>query len=208
MNPNTPGGAYATRGENQSGPDDAALLARMAGGDESALGIFYDRWEGAVRAIALRLVHEQTDADDVVEEVFWQAWRQASRFEPARGNGGNWLLTIARSRALDRLRSLKRSREDGSLDAMIDAGTGEDEQDAPDPLDAAVLAERAQIVRASLATLPPEQRETLELAYLQGLSQSEIAQRTGEPLGTVKTRMRLAIMKLRERLGVLQEDES
>ena len=208
MNPNTPGGAYATRGENQSGPDDAALLARMAGGEESALGIFYDRWEGAVRAIALRLVHEQTDADDVVEEVFWQAWRQASRFEPARGNGGNWLLTIARSRALDRLRSLKRSREDGSLDAMIDAGTGEDEQDAPDPLDAAVLAERAQIVRASLATLPPEQRETLELAYLQGLSQSEIAQRTGEPLGTVKTRMRLAIMKLRERLGVLQEDES
>ena len=120
MNPNTPGGAYATRGENQSGPDDAALLARMAGGEESALGIFYDRWEGAVRAIALRLVHEQTEADDVVEEVFWQAWRQASRFEPARGNGGNWLLTIARSRALDRLRSLKRSREDGSLDAMID----------------------------------------------------------------------------------------
>ncbi len=206
MNPNVPGGAYSKQSGSSGGPDDAALLARMGTGDERALGTFYDRWEGAVRAMVLRIVHEQTEADDVVEEVFWQAWRQAARFESARGSGGTWLLTIARSRALDRLRALKRSREDANLDAMVEAESGAFETDTPDPLDAAMLAERAHIVRESLLTLPAEQRETLEMAYLQGLSQSEIAERTREPLGTVKTRMRLAIMKLRERLGVLREE--
>jgi RNA polymerase sigma-70 factor (ECF subfamily) len=159
-----------------------------------------------VRAMVLRVVHEPAEADDVVEEVFWQAWRQAGRYEATRASGGTWLLTIARSRALDRLRSLKRSREDTGLDAFLDSGSDSEIQEMPDPLEATMLAERARVVRESLQTLPPDQRAALEMAYLEGLSQTEIAERTREPLGTIKTRMRLAMIKLRERLGVLREE--
>ena len=206
MNPRAASGTYSKQSEQSGAADDAALLARMSRGDERALGTFYDRWEGAVRAMVMRVVHEPTEADDVVEEVFWQAWRQAGRFEAGRASGGTWLLTIARSRALDRLRSLRRSREDAGLDALLESGSDAEIHETPDPLEATMLSERARVVRESLATLPAEQRSTLEMAYLEGLSQSEIAERTREPLGTVKTRMRLAMIKLREKLGVLREE--
>lgn len=206
MNPRAATDSYSIREAQSGAPDDAALLAQMSRGDERALGTFYDRWEGAVRAMVLRVVHEPAEADDVVEEVFWQAWRQAGRFEATRASGGTWLLTIARSRALDRLRSLKRSREDTGLDAFLDSGSDSEIQEMPDPLEATMLAERARVVRESLQTLPPDQRAALEMAYLEGLSQTEIAERTREPLGTIKTRMRLAMIKLRERLGVLREE--
>jgi RNA polymerase sigma-70 factor, ECF subfamily len=206
MNPRGPDGTYPNRPDQRGAPDDATLLAQMSSGDERALGKFYDRWEGAVRAMVMRVVHEPAEADDVVEEVFWQAWRQAGRFEAARASGGTWLLTIARSRALDRVRSLKRSREDTGLDAFVESGSDAEIQEMPDPLEAAMLAERAQLVRTTLQTLPTEQRAALEMAYLDGLSQTEIAERTREPLGTIKTRMRLAMIKLRERLGVLREE--
>jgi RNA polymerase sigma-70 factor (ECF subfamily) len=206
MNPRAASATYSIQDGTGGAADDGALLARMSRGDERALGTFYDRWEGAVRAMVMRVVHEPAEADDVVEEVFWQAWRQAGRFEAGRASGGTWLLTIARSRALDRLRSLRRSREDTGLDALLDSGSDAEIHESPDPLEAAVLAERARVVRESLATLPAEQRSTLEMAYLDGLSQSEIAARTREPLGTVKTRMRLAMIKLRETLGVLREE--
>ncbi len=206
MNPRAAPGTYSKQGEQTGAADDAALLERMSRGDERALGSFYDRWEGPVRAMVMRVVHEPAEADDVVEEVFWQAWRQAGRFEAGRASGGTWLLTIARSRALDRLRSLRRSREDAGLDALLESASDALIQDAADPLDATILAERARVVRDSLAALPAEQRSTLEMAYLEGLSQSEIAERTREPLGTVKTRMRLAMIKLREKLGVLREE--
>jgi RNA polymerase sigma-70 factor (ECF subfamily) len=206
MNPRAAPETYSTQAEQTGAAGDAALLARMSRGDERALGSFYDRWEGAVRAMVMRVVHDPSEADDVVEEVFWQAWRQAGRFEAGRASGGTWLLTIARSRALDRLRSLRRSREDAGLDALAASGSDAEIQDMPDPLEATVLSERARVVRESLATLPAEQRSALELAYLEGLSQSEIAERTREPLGTIKTRMRLAMIKLRETLGVLREE--
>lgn len=187
------------------------LIQRMARGDEQALGVLYDRWEPAVRTVALRIVHEPVEADDVVEEVFWQAWRQADRFEPTRASAGTWLLTIARSRALDRLRSLRRTRDDASLDAAADSATPGDETFAvatPDPLEATNLLERAALVRHALSGLPTEQREALQLGYFDGLSQTEIAERTGQPLGTVKTRMRLALRKLREALGTLSEEST
>jgi RNA polymerase sigma-70 factor, ECF subfamily len=206
VNPRGAPGTYSKEDEQSGAADDAALLARMSRGDERALASFYDRWEGAVRAMVMRVVHEPAEADDVVEEVFWQAWRQAGRFEAARASGGTWLLTIARSRALDRLRSLRRSREDAGLDALLESGSEAEIHEIPDPLEATMLAERARVVRESLATLPAEQRAALEMAYLQGLSQSEIAERTREPLGTIKTRMRLAMIKLREKLGVLREE--
>ena len=186
-----------------SAPDDATLLHRMAEGDEKALGAFYDRWQPLVHSVVLRIVRQRDDVEDVVEAAFWQAWRQAGRYERSRGSVQTWLLTIARSRALDKVRALKRLREEpiegenGELVVHL-AADG-------DPSMNADAAERRSIVIAALADLPAEQREALELGYFAGLSQTEIAERTGQPLGTIKTRMRLAMQKLRGRLQVLRE---
>jgi RNA polymerase sigma-70 factor (ECF subfamily) len=148
------------------------------------------------------------DVEDVVEETFWQAWRQSRRYTPERGSVQTWVLTIARTRALDRLRATRRLREE-SIDDATSAGEASSDG-APvsasnPPLDAE-HAERSRLVIAALAGLPAEQREAVELGYFRGLSQSEIAERTGQPLGTIKTRMRLALLKLRDRLSALRED--
>ena len=152
-----------------------------------------------------RILRSRDDVDDVVEEVFWQAWRQASRYETSRGSVQTWLLTIARSRALDRVRSLKRLREEPIEGENGDMLVREVSSEGNPGLDAEAVERRAIIVGA-LAELPAEQREALELGYFGGLSQSEIAERTGQPLGTIKTRMRLAMQKLRVRLTILREE--
>jgi RNA polymerase sigma-70 factor, ECF subfamily len=186
---------------------DAELVRRMRSKDERALGTFYDRWFPVVHGVVSRMLESPDDVEDVVEDAFWQAWRQAERFEVERGSVQTWLLTIARSRALDRLRARRRLREDPLVDATAaEADTSAPTPAAPsDPLADAEHAERSRIVRAALADLPAEQREALELGYFGGLSQSEIAEQTGQPLGTIKTRMRLALQKLRERLNPLRE---
>src|SRR6476469_5838169 len=188
----------------ESGREDAALVRGMAAGDDGALGALYDRWQGFVHGVVARILRQPSDIEDVVEETFWQAWRQASRFDPARGAVQTWLLTIARSRALDRARALRRRRE-----SPIEGDDGEVvvQQVAPsDPGLDAEASERRRIVTAALSELPAEQREALELGYYSGLSQSEIAERTGQPLGTVKTRMRLAMQKLRSQLQILRSE--
>jgi RNA polymerase sigma-70 factor (ECF subfamily) len=178
-----------------------ALVRRMADGEDQALGALYDRWHSVVHGVVARMLRQADDVEDVVEETFWQAWRQASRFDRTRGAVQTWLLTIARSRALDRVRALRRRREeplegdDGQV-VVQQAAEGDPGQDAE-------ASERRRIVGAALAGLPAEQREALELGYFAGLSQTEIAERTGQPLGTVKTRMRLALQKLRGQLQVL-----
>jgi RNA polymerase sigma-70 factor (ECF subfamily) len=181
--------------------EDVALVRRMAAGDDRALGALYDRWHPVVHGVVSRLLRQADDVEDVVEETFWQAWRQASRFDLARGAVQTWLLTIARSRALDRVRALRRRREeplegDDGEPVVQPAAEG-------DPALDAEASERRRIVVAALSALPAEQREALELGYFGGLSQSEIAERTGQPLGTVKTRMRLALQKLRGQLHML-----
>jgi RNA polymerase sigma-70 factor, ECF subfamily len=193
MNPSPSGPAYPQQ------DDDAALVARMRAGDDQALARLYDRWARPAFALILQIVRDPDDADDTLEETFYQAWRQAARFDPARGTVATWLLTIARSRALDRVRSYRRLREEpltpdsAAIGAVIVADSAEE-------------AERRERVAEALRTLPPEQREVVELAYFSGLSQTEIAERTGQPLGTVKTRTRLAGQKLRERLAVFRND--
>jgi RNA polymerase sigma-70 factor (ECF subfamily) len=211
MNPNPPPPPYPSSGagippaSNRGGdPADASLLQRMAAGDELALGTLYDRWHQLVHAVVARIVRGRGEIDDVVEEAFWQAWRQASRFDQGRGSVRTWLLTIARSRALDRVRAVKRLHEeplDGEHAEVAAQATAES-----DPGRDAEATERRVVVLAALAELPPEQREALELGYFGGLSQSEIAERTGQPLGTIKTRIRLAMQKLRGRLQILRED--
>ena len=187
-----------------SGADEASLVSRMAAGDEQALGELYDQWHPLVNAVVMRILRQRDDVDDVVEEVFWQAWRQAGRYDPSRAAVQTWLMTIARSRALDRVRTLKRRREEP---LETDDGSMVVQQIAEgDPGTDAEASEHRTIVLAALAELPAEQRECLELGYYGGLSQSEIAERTGQPLGTVKTRMRLAMQKLKGRLQVLREE--
>lgn len=226
MNPPTPSEPYPSRAANEPIPSarvaapaggvgatadvDRELVRRMQAGDERALGTFYDRWFPVVNCLVTRILKTPAEVEDVVEETFWQVWRQASRFEAERGSVQTWLLTIARSRALDRARATRRRREEsiepGQLDDATNSAESFDFRAPNDPLLDVEHAERRQIVRAALSELPAEQREALELGYFSGLSQSEIAQRTGQPLGTVKTRMRLAIQKLRDGLTVLRED--
>jgi RNA polymerase sigma-70 factor, ECF subfamily len=177
--------------------DDAARLADVAGGDAGALGVLYDRHIRAVYSIALRVLRDESEAEDVVQDVFAQVWRQSSRYDRTRGTVAAWLMTIARTRAIDRLRT-RRARPDSSA-AALDMST---EPVAPS-IDPAVVidAERdAQRVRLALDQLPLVQRLALELAYFEGLTQSEIAERLEEPLGTVKTRIRLGLLKLRDAL--------
>jgi len=189
---------------------DATLVARMASGDEHALGALYDRWATIVHTLAYYLLGQADDAEDTVEETFWQAWREAGKYDASRGAVSTWLSTIARSRALDRQRARRRRHEEplessASTSAEDSSARADSPTRAADPHREAEHAERARDIAAALSKLPAEQREVIELAYFGGLSQSEIAARTSLPLGTVKTRARLALEKLRAPLSQHRE---
>jgi RNA polymerase sigma-70 factor (ECF subfamily) len=176
---------------------DRTALDRIGRGDGAALAELYDRHARPIYSLALRILHDQADAEDIVQEVFAQAWRQASRYDASRGQVAAWLLTLARSRAIDRLRA-RRVRpellaEGSAADAMVDPAAAVDA--------VLVSAEQADRVRAALHQLPFLQRVAIELAYYEGLTHTEIAERLEQPLGTVKTRIRTAVLKLRETLA-------
>ena len=177
---------------------DAELLRAVARGDEAAFARVYDRYSPILLGLMLRILRSRPEAEDVLQEVFLQVWQQARSFDPARGRAFTWLVTLARSRAIDRLRAVdsreraaQRSAEDGLPVAAEGQGWAEEE---------AIRGERAEAVRAALAELPEEQRQVLVLAYLDGMSQSEIAAAKNQPLGTVKTRTRTGLKRLSEAL--------
>jgi RNA polymerase sigma-70 factor (ECF subfamily) len=179
--------------------DDVSHLARAAAGDDRGLAALYDAHGRAVYSMALRVLEDEADAEDVVQEVFAQAWRQASRYDAARGTVAAWLLTMARTRAIDRLRA-RRARPDTASPAPEETWLTLPAP-AVDPGDAIAAARDAQRVRDALQALPVLQRLAIELAYFEGLTQAEIAARLEEPLGTVKTRIRLGLLKLRDALS-------
>jgi RNA polymerase sigma-70 factor (ECF subfamily) len=185
---------------------DSQLVGRMAVGEDAALGDLYDRYGKMVYALALAIVREPADAEEVVVDAFGQAWRQAGSFDATRGSVGAWLATIARSRALDTLRARgRRVRAHERAALLSDEGLAAPITAAGDPARGVERTEARRLVSQALAALPGPQRTAIELAYFEGLSQSEIAERLAEPLGTVKTRIRSGMEKLRGLLGPLLE---
>ncbi|WP_338866209.1 sigma-70 family RNA polymerase sigma factor [Myxococcus stipitatus] len=179
-------------------PDDRDLLQQVALGSGAAMRGVYSRCGAKAFAVVLRVLPTRADAEEVLQESFLEVWRRARDFDPERGGLETWVMTIARTRAIDRLRSL------GTAARVAEGATHQPpplSATPPSPDDATAWGEDRARVRAALRTLPAEQRAVVELAYFEGLSQREISARTGDPLGTVKTRARLALEKLAELLG-------
>ena len=175
-------------------------VSQVAQGDESALARLYDASSRLVYGLALRILGEAGAAEEVTLDVYLQVWRQADRFDAARGRVSTWLMTMARSRAIDKLRARPQElSESETLEVVVETQSA-----VPGPEQSAALAQQQAQVRKALERLSGEQRQAIELAFFSGLSQSEIALKLNEPLGTIKTRIRNGMLKLRELLHPYQ----
>lgn len=185
---------------------DADLMAQLAQGEVDALEVLYDRYSTLVFSLGLRILRDPQLAEDVVQEVFIRLWRRPASYDPARGRFVSWLMSVSRNRALDEQRRVsRRMRAEETDDDPAHELPTNDRFD--DPQAGVLLDELRRRVREAMTRLPPAQRQVIELAYFGGLTQVEIAQRTGEPLGTVKTRVRLGMNKLRAAIGPDAEDD-
>ncbi len=175
-------------GTQASQQDEAALIARIRAGDGSAMAELYDRYSGIVYGVALRVLGSTASAEDLLQEVFLQLWRNPQAFDPDRGRLAPWLAVIARNRSIDMLR--RRPMEEDIDELPISTGINLEDE----------AGERMAIdkVRGVLAQLPQEQRKTLEMAFFEGMTHTEISAKLGEPLGTVKTRIRSGLLALRK----------
>jgi RNA polymerase sigma-70 factor (ECF subfamily) len=175
------------------------LLAGCAKGDQTALASLYDQSSALVYGIALRMMADPGDAEEVTLDVYHQVWRAARSYDRSRGSVTSWLVTLARSRAIDRMRSRAvRARSEEALDRHADTPSF-----TAGPDETTLARQRRQRILAAMTALSAEQREAIQLAFFSGLTHAELADRLKQPLGTVKTRIRLGIMKLREELGEL-----
>ncbi|HEX2835666.1 MAG TPA: sigma-70 family RNA polymerase sigma factor [Thermoanaerobaculia bacterium] len=181
----------------------AGLLPAVAKGNVAAFEELYDRYASTIYALLLRILSNADDAQEVLQETFVKAWTSAKMFDAVRGSEVAWLISIARSRGIDRLRSrkIRNERED---EAGRDVSVRTSFSDTTTGADLAIQSQERKAVRSALAQLPEAQRVALELAYFEGLSQTEIATRLSEPLGTIKTRMQLGMKKLRDHLQTFQ----
>jgi len=183
---------------------DRALMTRIENRDADALAALYDRYSARLMGLAYRILGETGEAEEVLQDVFLHVWTAAASFDGGRGSVLAWLIVATRSRSIDRLRARRSGARSGGLSI----------QDAPetassDDVESAVAGrEWEALCRSAIGELPEDQRRTLELAYFEGLTQQEIAERTSTPLGTVKTRVRLGLMKLRERVRPYLSRES
>ena len=172
----------------QPGHEDAALLARVQRGDEQAMAMLFDRYSKIVYSVALRVLRDAASAEDILQEIFMQIWRNPAGFVATRGSLGGWLAVVTRNRSIDSLRRKKPTEQVEEMQLPA-AGNLADESERN------LMMEKARVV---IAQLPAEQRKTLEMAFFDGLTHSEIAEMTGDPLGTVKTRIRSALLTLRK----------
>jgi RNA polymerase sigma-70 factor (ECF subfamily) len=179
---------------------DAQLVRRIAQGDKTAMAELYDRFSRPLYATALRVVSDPSEAQDIVHDVFITMWEKAATFQTTRGSAFAWALTLTRNRAIDRVRMRRRRSELLSAAAPADLGYDEASTGAA-TTDSAAQGDDARAIRAAVATLPPDQKRALELAFFSGLTQQQIAEKLSEPLGTVKARIRRALLKLRDSLA-------
>lgn len=193
IEPESAGSRFAYTFDRATEPNLRLWIAQVVEQDENALASLYDAMAGRVYGLALRITRNVQTAEEVVEDTFWQIWRQAPRFDPARGNATAWMLTMTRSRALDALRRVD--------PAMPDTEFGEHEVDLADgPEEQLAHSQAGKQLNAALARLEPLPRQLVALAFFRGLSHEEIATHTGLPLGTVKSHIRRALIRLRDTL--------
>jgi RNA polymerase sigma-70 factor, ECF subfamily len=185
----------ATREEQWRG-----YVRDVAAGNSYAFACLYDETCSLVYGIALRVLRNEADAEEVTSDVYTQIWKNAATFDAARGSVNAWLTMLARSRSIDKLRSRARARKEESLDVITNIASSEET-----PERSSWLGQQRARVRTALQSLSPEQREAIELAYFSGLTQVELAERLKQPLGTIKTRIRLGMIKLRQSLQSVSE---
>jgi RNA polymerase sigma-70 factor (ECF subfamily) len=176
--------------------DDIRLLKRIAAGDHAAIGELYDRYSAVMFGVIMRILRSRSDAEEVLQEVFMRVWSRAEMYDDRLGAPAPWLVRIARNRAIDRLRATRSVAVLDEADAR-DGQPGTDASAMPTPEVLAVTSQTSQTVRSALAVLPPEQRTLIEAAFYEGYTHSELADRFGLPLGTVKTRIRTGMRTLR-----------
>jgi RNA polymerase sigma-70 factor (ECF subfamily) len=185
---------YFVTGETvtESRASDAALVARIVQRDESALAALYDRYSGMLSSVLNRILRDSQAAEEILQDIFYQLWRSATQFDASRGSLPGWLLVIARNRAISRLRRHNPASGEELLENTVVLATNLE----------STIAQQQLVgkVKGALDSLPKEQRAAIELAYFEGLTHSEIAERTGDPLGTVKTRLRSAVETLKRNL--------
>lgn len=187
---------FALAGTSRTAVEDQVAVERMARGESEGLAELYDRHARLIFSLALRIVRDQGDAEDVVQEVFSQVWRQAARFDLTRGNVAAWLVTLSRTRAIDLLR-----RRQARPALATSEPTVEPPDESPGPDVQMEWQTRATEVRRALEMLPLLQRAAVELAFFDGLTHAEIADQLEVPLGTVKTRVRQGLLKMRDSLA-------
>lgn len=174
------------------------LVSGAAEGSQDALAALYDQSLHLVYPLSLRILRNPSDAEEVTLDVYAEVWKRAPTYDPSRGSVAAWLVTLTRSRAIDRLRArAARSHLEEPVTGHVTIDS------ADDPEEATVIGQRRRLVKTAVETLPPEQRKAIELAFFDGLSHAEVAAQLGAPLGTVKTRIRLGMVKLREVVAVL-----
>ena len=178
----------ATSPKNQPQVTDSVLMSRIRARDQDALAALHDRYAQVVYSVALRVLGDTAHAEDILQEIFLQLWHEPQKFDSTRGSLGAWLAVIARHRAIDHLR---RRRPESDIDEVTVSIDSELEQTAD-------RNKAIAKIRSAVQQLPAEQRQALELAFFQGLTHAEIAANTGEPLGTIKTRIRAALLALRK----------
>lgn len=189
--------SVASQDDNRA--EEFDLLRRIALGERAAFEALYDRYANILYASALKFVKEDADAQDVVQDVFIQIWDKAKLYDPAKGKPLTWALTLTRNRSIDRIRAIQRRtrlRDEFEQETVTDESAG-----VREALSGVDASEKAQILRAAVSQLSPQQKRVIELAYFGGLTQTEIAEKLGEPLGTVKARARRGLLRLKELLG-------
>src|SRR5881396_279961 len=186
-------------------PSDVDLMLGIQSGDADALSQLYDRYNGIVKALILRIIHNETEADDLLQEVFMEIWKQVKNFSAEKGKPLGWMVTLARRRAIDGLRkkqAYQRAEErlknetEQQPDAWVHNATEEE----------IVLSDTRALIRKVIAGLPPPQQQAIDLAFFKGMSQREIAAKTNTPLGTVKTRLELGLKKIYDGLKDLKDE--